>query len=177
MFPLSFSSDFGHLFSDSTPYRQGILNDGEGLVQLTSLYILTSSDQLLFKQKLHFSFFTKQPILIRRSTELSQYGFPAIGVSLGGTTLSIMTLSIMTLSITTLSIITFSITTNQTRHSALWQIFFVPSVVYAECRKQPVLLRWMSLCRVSLWWVSWRLDLGRDACSPSPNDESISRKS
>jgi hypothetical protein len=55
-------------------------------------------------------------------------------------TLSIITFSIWTLSKMTLSIMTFSIAFYKERHSArqdsaLWQIVFMLSVIYVNCRK------------------------------------------
>jgi hypothetical protein len=39
-----------------------------GRISTVDLLVLTSLDQVLFILKLYFSFFTKQPILMRRST-------------------------------------------------------------------------------------------------------------
>ncbi len=54
-------------FFRSDIYNQGILIEGESSV----FPVLTCSDEQLLVLKLYFSFLTKQPILIRRSTELS----------------------------------------------------------------------------------------------------------
>jgi hypothetical protein len=51
----------------------------KGRINMIDLLVPTSLDQLLFILKLYFSFFTKQPLLMRRSTALSlplQKGFP-----------------------------------------------------------------------------------------------------
>jgi hypothetical protein len=61
------------LISPANPNRRG-------RVSTVDLLVLTSSDQLLLILKMYFSFFTKQPILIRRSTVLNlpdQIGVPA----------------------------------------------------------------------------------------------------
>ncbi len=50
-------------------WKQGSLTEGEGSLQLTSLYQLV--EQFLFIVKILFTFFTKQATLIRRSTVLS----------------------------------------------------------------------------------------------------------
>ncbi len=50
--------------------RQGILNEWEGSVQLTSL-LITNLDQLILILKILFTFVTKQVSLIRRTTVLS----------------------------------------------------------------------------------------------------------
>jgi hypothetical protein len=46
------------------PYRRGRISTDD-------LLVVTRSDQQLFIAKLYFTFFTKQPILMRRSTVLS----------------------------------------------------------------------------------------------------------
>jgi len=50
------------------PLNQGILTEGEGSVQLTSLYKLVALDMLLFILKLYFSYLQKIYVLMRRST-------------------------------------------------------------------------------------------------------------
>jgi hypothetical protein len=46
----------------STSTREALLR---GRISTVDLLVLTSLDHVLFKLKLHFSFFTKQPILMR----------------------------------------------------------------------------------------------------------------
>jgi hypothetical protein len=55
------------------------------MLSTVDLLVLTSLDQLGFKLKILFSFFTKQATLLRRSTVLSltpQVVFPALSVTL-----------------------------------------------------------------------------------------------
>ncbi len=66
---------FGIVSSAMYTIVQGILTEG-GRISTVDLLVLTSSDQLLFVLKLYF--FTKQPILMRRSTVLSL--FPSVRV-------------------------------------------------------------------------------------------------
>ncbi len=80
---------------------------------------------------------------------------------------------------TTLSITTISIKINKMRGSESWPTAecCYAEIRYAECRlswmsscwlSQMMPLCWVSLCRMSLWWVSWRhhTDLWRIVAAP-----------